>query len=121
MKIERANYILENYHDEFSLLNRYKDIPLSELDDFIGIDWICMKAYCDDSQQSNHAKGTLFRDFLKEFKFYVQGGGTIFPANFKDIDYRQAYGERKLLSDEMVRIYGLIVEKSNGKTSTTTN
>ena len=120
MNKDRANQIISLY-DEFSLLNRYKNIPLEDLNDFVGEDLICMKEFHANSTGIDHAKASTFVDFLKEFKFYVQGGGTTFPANFKDINYRQTYGERKLLSEEMIRIYGEIVEKSNGKTSATTN
>ena len=120
MNIERANQII-NLHDEFSLLYRYRKISLEELNEFVGEDLICMKEFHENSTGIDHAKASTFVDFLKEFKFYVQGGGSIFPANFKYIDYRQTYGEGKLLSEEMVRIYGEIVENSNGKKSTTAN
>lgn len=112
MNIERAREILNSYHNEFSLLYRYIDIPFSELDNFVGDDWLSIKEYLASPDESNHAKASTFADFLKEFKFYIQGKGSTLPANFHYIDYRF---NSKLLSDEMKRIYVEIREKSNGK------
>lgn len=112
MNIDRAREILNSHYNEFSLLHRYIDIPLSELDNFVGEDWLCIKEYLASPDESNHAKASTFADFLKEFKFYIQGKGSTLPINFHSIDYRF---KDKRLSDEMKRIYVEIREKSNGK------
>lgn len=64
---------------------------------------------------NDYAKASTFEDFLKEFLFYVQGGGHTWPANFHYIDYMW---NGKKLSNEMIRIYEEIVAKSNGKETT---
>lgn len=111
-----AEEIIEKYHNEISLLGRYSDLTLSELDSIVGSDWICLKEYEKDSNCINEAKVSTFVDFLKEFKFYIQGKGSTWPANFSDIDYCDAPTGRHL-GEEMRKVMFVALEKANGKES----
>lgn len=96
-----AEEIMEKYYNEFSLLrNRYSDLTWSQLDALVGSDKVCMEEFKDSPDCLNEGKAATFIDFLKEFKFYVQGKGNPWPSNFYIIDYRDpATGQ--LLSEEM--------------------
>ena len=111
MEENRINEIL-NYYNEFTLLTRYKNIPLADLDSFVGQDLICVREYLKTTEGGNDPKAYNFEDFLKQFKFYVQGGGHPFPSRFSD--YRW-HVNQKLLSEEMIRVYCEIFEKANGE------
>ena len=114
-KLERAQEILSGYFNEFSLLRRYLNIPLAELKGYVGEDYVCISEYVSSDEGNDHAKASTFEDFLKEFLFYVQGGGSPWPANFHYIDYMW---KGKKLSEEMIRTYAEIVAKSNGEETT---
>ena len=111
-KFERAQEILSGHHNEFSLLQRYTKVPLAELQCYVGEDYECIKSYVASEEGNTNAKASTFEDFLKEFLFYIQGGGYSWPANFHYIDYTW---NGKKLSEEMVRVYAEIVAKSNGE------
>lgn len=82
-----SEYIITNYHNEFSLLGRYSDLTWAELDTLVGNDLLYLKEYKNWPDCINEIKVDLFIDFLKEFKFYIQGKGSIWPVNFQYIDY----------------------------------
>lgn len=111
MEENRVKEIL-SYYNEFTLLQRYSDIPLALLDAFVGNDLLCVREYLHTPEGMYDAKASNFEDFLKQFKFFIQGNGTTFPSNFSD--YRW-HVNQKLLSEEMIRTYCEIVVKANGK------
>lgn len=99
---------------EFGLLYSYLDFTLAELDDIVGADLVCLKQYLQTEAGKNDFKADQFVDFLKEFKFYIQGHGTTIPANIDTVDYRH-HVTQKLLSEEMYRVYGEIASKESEK------
>ena len=105
-----AEEIIEKYHNEFSLLGRYSDLTWTQLDALVGKDRICLKEYEHCSECVNEAKVNTFIDFLKEFKFYIQGKGSIWPANFHYIDYCDAPTGRHL-GEEMRKALAAAMEK----------
>lgn len=111
-----AEEMMEKYYTEFSLLrNRYSDLTWSQLDALVGSDKVCMEEYQDSPDCMNEGKAATFVDFLKEFKFYVQGKGNPWPSNFHYIDYREP-ATGKLLSEEMRKTLVAALEKeSNGE------
>lgn len=111
VKKQRAEEIMKKYHSEFSLLrSRYANLNISDLEEIVGGDWICVKEYKECPDCINEGKVDTFVDFLKEFKFYIQGKGTTWPNNFDQIDYREVQ-TGKLLSEEMRKTLVAALEK----------
>lgn len=110
-KKQIAEEITEKYYSEFSLLrNRYGDLKWSQLNELVGRDMVCMEEYKDCPDCMNEGKVATFVDFLTEFKFYVQGKGSPWPANFDLINYREV-ATGKLLIEEMEKTLVAALEK----------
>lgn len=111
MRKQIAEEITEKYYNEFSLLrSRYSNLKWSDLDVLVGNDWAILKEYKDCPDCLNEGKVDTFVDFLKEFKFYVQGKGNPWPHKFQIIDYREP-ATGKLLSEEMIKTLVAALEK----------
>lgn len=112
MPINKAAELVKKYNDEFSLLyNRYADLNIDEAVAMIREDWCCMKQYLQSDECENEGKASNFEDFLKQLKFYVEGKGSTWPANFQDF---RSHITQKLLSEETRRIVSEILARSNG-------
>lgn len=106
-----AEEIVEKYHNEFSLLGRYADLTWEQLYAYVSCDMVCLRAYAENPNCINEGKVANFVEFLRQFKFYVQGKGTTWPANFLEVDYCDVPTGRHL-GEEMSKVLVAALEKS---------
>lgn len=111
VKKQIAEEITEKYYSEFSLLrSRYNNLNWTQLDALVGSDLVCLKEYKQCPDCIHEGKVDTFVDFLKEFKFYIQGKGTTWPDNFHLIDYCEVV-TGKHLGEEMEKTLVAALEK----------
>ena len=100
MDTYRLERLRQKGFDRWCILYCFSTLDYNNLEYEVNMDYLCLKEYIshNDNPYADDAC-----EFLNQFRFYIQGDGHPFPANFSD-ENRNGL----LLSNEMRRIYSEI-------------